>query len=115
MEIRRWQDEPIEELTAGIGRQMLHTELLTVARIHLRAGAVVPLHAHENEQVSNVVEGRLRFVVGDAEVVVSAGASIAIPAGVPHEVEALADALVIDVFSPRREDWIRGDDAYLRG
>jgi quercetin dioxygenase-like cupin family protein len=115
MEHRRWFDEPVEQLSAGIGRQLVNTENLTVARVHLKAGAVVPRHAHPNEQVANVVEGRLRFLVGDEEAIVEAGESVAIPADVPHEVVALSDALVIDVFSPRREDWIRGDDAYLRG
>jgi quercetin dioxygenase-like cupin family protein len=38
-----------------------------------------------------------------------------IPGNVPHRVEALEDSVVFDVFAPRREDWIRGDDAYLRG
>jgi quercetin dioxygenase-like cupin family protein len=76
---------------------------------------VVPRHDHPNEQVANVVSGRLRFVVGDEEVVVAAGESISLPGGVPHEVEALEDSLVLDVFSPVREDWVRGDDAYLRG
>lgn len=114
MEVRRWTTEPVEQLNAQIGRQMLHTESMTVARIHLAAGAVVPRHQHENEQVANVVEGRLRFVVGDEELVLGAGESIALPADVPHEVEALEDSLVIDVFSPVREDWLRGDDAYLR-
>jgi quercetin dioxygenase-like cupin family protein len=115
MEVRRWHEEPVEQLTPVIGRQMLHTDTMTVARIHLGAGAVVPRHDHPNEQVANVVSGRLRFVVGDEEVVVAAGESISLPGGVPHEVEALEDSLVLDVFSPVREDWVRGDDAYLRG
>ena len=115
MELRNWNDEPVEQLGAGIGRQALHTERLTVARFHLRSGTVVPQHAHENEQVANLLEGRMRFLVGDDDVVVSAGESITIPAGVPHQAEALTDVLLIDVFSPRREDWIGGDDAYLRG
>lgn len=114
MELRRWHAEPVERLSDGIGRQMLHTGRMTVARIHLSAGAVVPRHEHENEQVATVVEGRLRFVVGDEQLEVGAGESLAIPGGVPHEVVALEDALVIDVFSPVREDWVRGDDAYLR-
>jgi quercetin dioxygenase-like cupin family protein len=115
MEIRRWHDEPVEQLTQAIGRQMLHTESMTVARIHLAAGAVVPLHEHVNELVATIVSGRLRFVVAGDEVVLEAGESIALPAGVPHEVEALEPSLVIDVFAPVREDWVRGDDAYLRG
>lgn len=114
MHVSDWEREPIEQLSEGIGRQMLHTATMTVARIHLAAGAVVPSHAHPNEQVANVVTGSLRFRVGDEEAVVSAGQSLVIPSGVPHEVECLADALVLDLFSPPRADWIAGDDAYLR-
>ncbi|MBM3679628.1 MAG: cupin domain-containing protein [Actinobacteria bacterium] len=109
-----WAEEPVEELGTGLGRQMLNTEHLTVARIHLAAGAIVPAHAHHNEQVATVLEGRLRFLVDGEEIEVGAGESLAIPAQALHEVVALTDALVLDVFSPRREDWIRGDDSYLR-
>ena len=115
MPVWRWLDAPVEELTPSIGRQLVHTETMTVARIHLRAGAVVPRHAHPHEQVASVLEGSLRFVVGGEEQVVSAGESMIVPGGVPHEVEALEDSLVLDVFSPVRDDWVRGDDAYLRG
>jgi len=113
--VQRWLEQPVEELTPSIRRQLVHTETMTIARIDLRAGAVVPRHAHPHEQVANVLEGSLRFVVGDEEHVVSAGESVIVPGGVPHEVEALADSLVLDVFSPVRDDWVRGEDAYLRG
>ena len=115
MPVQRWLDEPVEELTPSIGRQLVHTSTMTVARIHLRAGAVVPRHEHSHEQVATVLDGSLRFVVGDEEHVLSAGESMIVPGGVPHEVEALADSLVLDVFSPVRDDWVRGEDAYLRG
>jgi quercetin dioxygenase-like cupin family protein len=46
--------------------------------------------------------------------VVGAGESLVIPPHVPHGVVALEDTVVTDVFTPRREDWISGDDAYLR-
>lgn len=114
MSVHSWEEQPVEELNPSIGRQLVHTESMTIARIHLRAGAVVPRHEHPHEQVANVLEGRLRFVVGEHEHVVSAGQSMVVPGGVPHEVEALADSLVLDVFSPVRDDWVRGDDAYLR-
>ena len=39
---------------------------------------------------------------------------VVIPPGIPHMVEALEDSVATDVFAPVREDWIRGDDAYLR-
>ena len=115
MQVFRWQDEPVEQLGERIGRQMLHSATMTVARIELRSGALVPRHAHPNEQVANVQSGRLRFVVGEEEATVGAGESVVIPPNVPHEVEALEDSVVLDLFSPVRDDWIRGDDAYLRG
>ena len=59
--------------------------------------------------------GQARFLIGDEEeLVVSAGESVPLAANVPHGVEALEDTVVLDVFSPVREDWVRGDDAYLR-
>ena len=114
MSIQSWREWPVEQLNPLIGRQMLHTETMTVARIILAKGALVPRHQHPNEQITNVLEGRLRFVLGDEEQIVAAGSTVLIPADLPHEVEALDDSIVLDVFSPVREDWVRGDDAYLR-
>lgn len=114
MKIVRWHGDPVEELSPGLGRQMLHTELMTVARITLAAGTGVARHAHANEQVATVLEGLLRFMIGDEVLVASAAESVVIPPNVPHEVEALEDSVVLDVFSPVRDDWVRGDDAYLR-
>ena len=115
MKVRRWDEEPVEQLGERIGRQVVHTEKMTVARLLFAAGALVPRHEHESEQVVTVISGRLRFVVGDEQLELGAGETIALPASVPHEVEALEDSVVLDAFAPRREDWIRGDDAYLRG
>lgn len=114
MEVRDWHREPAEALSPAIARQVLHTETMTLARLRLARGALVPVHRHDNEQISTVLEGRLRFVVGGEERIVSAGESVALAANEPHEVEALEDSLVLDVFSPPREDWRRGEDAYLR-
>jgi quercetin dioxygenase-like cupin family protein len=115
VQVLRWDDEPLERLSDGIGRRMLNGEALTLAQITLAAGAVVPEHEHPNEQIATVVSGRLRFIVGGDEREVGPGESVLITGGVPHRVEVLEDAVVLDVFAPRREDWIRGDDAYLRG
>jgi quercetin dioxygenase-like cupin family protein len=114
MEVQDWSDAPIEWMSSTIGRQLIHTETMTLARVTLRQGAVVPTHEHENEQIATVLEGRVRFVVGGEERVVEAGMTVPLAANVPHEVEALVDSVVLDVFSPVREDWLRGDDAYLR-
>ena len=115
METKRWSEEPVEQLSPSIGRRMLHTETMTVAWITLAKGALVPRHQHPNEQIATVLEGRLRFSVDGEEIVAATGESVPLAANVPHEVEALEESVVLDVFSPVREDWVRGDDAYLRG
>jgi quercetin dioxygenase-like cupin family protein len=115
VDVRTWDGEPFEELNPAIGRQTLHTENMTIARVRFEQGAEVAPHEHENEQVVMVLEGSMRFKVGDEEAIVSAGQSVSIPSNLPHSTEALEASLVLDFFSPRREDWIRGDDAYLRG
>jgi len=110
-----WSEVPVEQMNASIARQMIHGQTMTVARIQLRKGAVVPLHRHTNEQISMVERGVLRFVISGEERILRGGETLAIPPNAPHLVEALEDSLAVDVFSPVREDWIRGDDAYLRG
>jgi len=112
----RWEEVAVEQLTALAARQVLHTEAMTVARLVLRQGAVVARHSHVNEQISTVQRGVLRFEMGEGEEVVmlGAGESLVIPPHMPHRVVAEEDTEVTDVFSPRREDWLRGEDAYLR-
>ncbi len=114
MKHRRWDDIEYEELSPGIARRVLHGDGLTVARIYLKKGAIVPLHRHVNEQLSYVLEGRLRFDFPDCQQEVAAGETLQISANEPHEVEALEDSVALDVFQPVREDWLRGEDSYLR-
>ncbi|MEX2260891.1 MAG: cupin domain-containing protein [Bryobacteraceae bacterium] len=114
MKFYTWEGVPEERMNPLVSRQVIHGETMTVARLRLRKGAVVPLHHHVNEQITLLEEGRLRFVIAGREHVVSAGEAMQIPPNAPHTVEALEDSLAIDLFSPVREDWIRGDDAYLR-
>ena len=109
-----WNSMPAEQLNPQVARRVVHTENLTIARLEIAREAVVPEHSHVNEQVATVERGALRFVIAGRELVLRAGQSVAIPSNVPHSVVALEDTTVVDVFSPRRDDWIRGDDAYLR-
>jgi quercetin dioxygenase-like cupin family protein len=118
MDQYNWATIPLEEMNAKTVRQAIHTERMTIAKILLRQGAVVPMHHHENEQVTMLQSGALRFVFGGSadgkEVIVRAGDVLQIPPNLPHMVEALEDSQATDLFSGRREDWISGDDAYLR-
>lgn len=114
MPLHDWSAIPAEPMNPKFSRQVIHSARLTVARLHILAGAHVPEHAHENEQISMVESGLLRFHIDGREILVRPGQSLEIPPNVPHSVDALEDSLVTDLFAPRREDWIRGDDAYLR-
>ena len=114
MQHKCWNDIEHEELSPGIARRVYHGDGLTAARIYLKKGAIVPLHSHPNEQLSYVLEGRLRFDFTDHQQVVAAGEMMQISGNEPHEVEALEDSVAFDVFQPVREDWLRGDDSYLR-
>ena len=89
-----------------------------LAHVYLDQGSIVPMHAHDNEQLTYILEGVLRFWLGEdgSEVVdVRAGEVLHIPAHLPHRAEALEDTLDVDIFSPPRADWFDGSDAYLRG
>ena len=114
MQTYRWDEVENEQLSAAVSRQVIHAETMTLARISLKKGSVVPEHSHHNEQISTVERGALKFILAGVEKVVRAGDMLRIPPHVPHSVEALEDSVAVDLFSPRREDWIRGDDAYLR-
>ena len=109
-----WQEMEKERMTDLIYRQTVHGENGTLARIALAPGAVVARHFHANEQYSAILSGSMRFVFDDREIVVKGGEMIFIPANVPHSAVALEESVNLEFFAPRREDWIRNDDAYLR-
>jgi quercetin dioxygenase-like cupin family protein len=115
MQLYKWDQVEKEQLSPTFARQVIHGDKLTVARVYLRKGCVVPEHSHHNEQISMMEEGRLKFVIGGVEKVLAAGEVVRIPPNVPHSAEALDDCVAVDIFSPPREDWKSGDDAYLRG
>jgi quercetin dioxygenase-like cupin family protein len=109
----RWIDLSAQALTESVQRRYFTADRVTVARFELKKGGVVPRHAHENEQVSCVLAGALRFTFDDREVVVGSGEVMQIPGGIAHEVAVLEDTLVLDIFSPVRQDWIDGTDTYF--
>jgi quercetin dioxygenase-like cupin family protein len=113
----RWEDMPREKLTELLDRRFITCERVMLAQVGLKKGCVVVRHSHENEQVSYVLQGALRFWLGEREEeerVVKAGEVMHVPPNLPHKVEALEDTLALDVFSPPRQDWLDGTDSYLR-
>ncbi len=115
MDAIAWEQMELEELNNKISRQMTSGASSTIARVLLARGAYVPRHSHVNEQVTMILEGCLRFHFDDGtEISVRPGQVLVIPANVPHAAVAIEDTIDIDFFTPRREDWIRKEDSYLR-
>jgi len=114
LEKSSWKTTEIEQLNDKLSRRMISGENATVSQLMLKKGATVPRHSHMNEQYSWIISGALKFVFDDREILVGEGEVLVIPANVPHSAVALEDTVDVDIFAPRREDWIRKEDSYLR-
>jgi quercetin dioxygenase-like cupin family protein len=114
MSLYNWNAIAEEQLNPRLSRRVIHTQSMTIARLLLLKYATVPEHSHVHEQVTMVERGALKFILDGREQIVRGGEALTILPNSRHSVEALEDSVVTDVFSPAREDWIRGDDAYLR-
>jgi quercetin dioxygenase-like cupin family protein len=113
----RWADVPEEAMRGTITRRLITGERMMIAHVYLKKGDEVPRHAHENEQLTYILQGALQFWFGsdgEREMIVRAGEVVVIPSNVPHSALALEDTLDVDVFNPPRQDWLAGTDAYLR-
>ena len=113
----RWDEMPREQVSPMLDRRLITGERMMLAHVYLKKGCIVPRHQHENEQLTYILEGALRFWIGEDEqetIMVRAGEVLHIPSMVWHKAEALEDTLDVDVFSPPRQDWLDRTDAYLR-
>jgi quercetin dioxygenase-like cupin family protein len=113
----RWEDVPQERLSPSSARRAVHGERVTLAQFTFAAGTLIPMHQHEHEQYSYVLDGELEFRIGaeDAEpIIVRSGEVMVLPPHTPHMVRAVVDTFDLDIFSPPRGDWMAGGDQYLR-
>ena len=113
-----WDNVELETVNPHMQRRIVTGERMTVARIYLKKGFLVPLHSHVHEQITQVISGRMRFAFGDdrSEVVeYGPGDVVVIPSNLPHEALCLSDVEEMDMWTPRRDDWLDDSDDYLRG
>jgi quercetin dioxygenase-like cupin family protein len=113
----RWDDMPKERVTDALDRRLITGDRMMLAHVYLKKDCIVPKHSHDNEQLTYILEGALKFWLGEngeEEVVVHAGEVLHIPSNLPHKAQALEDTLDVDIFSPPRQDWLDRTDAYLR-
>ena len=108
---------PKESVSETLARRLITGDRMMLAHVYIKKGCIVPRHSHENEQITYILEGGLRFWIGADEsqtLDVMAGEVLHIPSNVPHKAEALEDTLDVDIFSPPRQDWLDKTDDYLR-
>jgi quercetin dioxygenase-like cupin family protein len=106
--VHRWDEIALEKITEMMSQKIVAGDRQMLAQIYLKRGAQVPLHAHDSEQMTYILQGMLRVIVGGEEITVREGEVLHIPSNVPHQSEALEDTFELDVFSPVRTDWIVG-------
>ena len=96
-----------KELVPGVFMKVLvYGDNSMLCEFQLKQGAVIPAHQHPHEQTGYLVRGSLRFFGDEGETVVEPGCSWNFKSGVMHGAEALVDSVVIEVFSPVREDYL---------
>ena len=93
----------IRRRTVAAGVQMMQMVVV------LDAGSHLPEHQHPHEQITHMLRGRLRLTVAGVSYELVAGQSLCIPGATLHAADALEDTLVIDTFSPPREDLLAQD------
>ena len=101
--------DAVKELTLapGIRARVVNTGNMSVAHVLLDEGAVLPEHAHHNEQVVNVIDGELELTVAGETHTLTRGQVLVLPPMVPHSGRAVTACYVVDVFHPTREDFAR--------
>jgi quercetin dioxygenase-like cupin family protein len=102
-----WTSIPIEQIEAGIERQMIVGENMMICRLRFAPHIVTPAHDHPHEQMTIVERGKCLFTIGSEQRIAHAGDVLHFPSGVWHGATMLEEEVIlIDIFSPIREDFL---------
>jgi quercetin dioxygenase-like cupin family protein len=96
---------PVEMMPGVVRRTLSTSEGLMLIEVTFEKDAIVPLHSHPHEQIGYLASGRILFELGDERRELGPGDSWLVPPNVPHQVTALERSLIVDVFSPPREEY----------
>jgi quercetin dioxygenase-like cupin family protein len=89
----------------GFRGRFFHSATMTIAHWNIKAGSSAPIHTHIHEQTVDVLSGQLEFTLDGEVKILGSGQGAIIPSMVPHGAKAITDCVVIDTFSPVREDY----------
>jgi quercetin dioxygenase-like cupin family protein len=103
-------DEDYQKALPGITRKtLIFGEKTLMTEFHLQGGSILPEHSHPFEQTGYLVKGHMQMKIGDTTNDVHPGDSWCILADVPHSAQIFEDSVAVEVFSPRREDYMPKD------
>ncbi|HEV3045653.1 MAG TPA: cupin domain-containing protein [Roseiarcus sp.] len=107
--IFEWKDIEPTTVLPGLHARFLHSGAMSFVHWTMEAGAPFPRHAHPHEQVVHLFEGELEVTVEGVTTVLKPGMVAVIPPDAIHHGRALTECRLLDVFHPRREDYMRSD------
>ncbi|MEJ2162590.1 MAG: cupin domain-containing protein [Robiginitalea sp.] len=96
---------PAEEIIPGFHGKLLHGSTMSLAFWEVEAGAEVPAHNHQNEQIMHVIEGQFEFTLEGNTKVYGPGDIVLIAPNASHGGRALTSCRLMDIFSPVREEY----------
>jgi quercetin dioxygenase-like cupin family protein len=100
-------DVPWQEMAPGVRRKiMAYDESLMVVRVEFEAGGIGAMHQHYHTQITHVESGVFQVTIGDEKKILRAGDAFYIPPNIMHGAVCIEAGVLIDVFSPMREDFI---------
>ncbi len=106
--ITDWSKIPIEQTAPGIERQMVVGQNMMMCRFRFAPLVVTAEHSHPHEQMTLVVQGKVKFTISGEEHILSAGDVLHFPPHNRHGATILDETVVlIDIFSPIREDFLK--------
>ncbi len=98
----------LEDLGGGLKRKILaHGGKLMMVEVYFEKSGIGAVHAHPHEQISYIAKGSFEFEINGKKDVVTAGDTVYVESNAPHGVKALEDSLIIDIFTPQREDFLK--------
>lgn len=105
MILRQADAKPVEMLPGLIRRTLVSGSAMLICQFTFQANVQIPNHTHPHEQVGYVVSGRVRMTIGDQTFELGPGDSYCAPSNVPHSALTLEPSVIVDTFSPPREDY----------
>ncbi len=102
------EDASVLQVDAGVTRQILGYDAhLMLVRVTFDRGAVATLHAHPHRQVTYVERGTFRATIDGSTSILRSGDCYFVPPDLEHGVVAVEEGVLIDVFTPAREDFLQ--------